>query len=779
MKFEINNNILEELKKSDNDKEYNLCIYNLNTYTSVYGYYERKMSLIGLIRLLCENNFLEEAKSILDNVIKYNLVHKNYFMAEGIGKCAFIVGDYENAVKFYEAYLNDKHFSVDLFILEDLAMSYYHIGQYDKAMKFYESWKKYNKNYYAESQYYAGEMAVKIGDYKLAIEKYNNFIKDDSFFSKKEEAILKLANAYLTGTFSKDGKSDASIPISVSKAISTYKNLYKTDCAYRIGLIYYYGLGNEKVNYKKAVKYLLEGSYSYEMGECYYYGRGIEQSYSHAYKHYGEVAKQNRALLDDPVFCDKVVECQKYNNLASYIDEIYYEILIKRNDVTAYYYLAKEYEKKLKYSSRIEELTKKIIDAYSNYLKLVDYETHIKIPSFLIATYEYLDNNGVNVSKYRKLYVVCKALLNDKNYMYEAGCLYLNGTIVTKDINKAKEYFNNVYLDVEKSINEISKKDDFNKYITIYETINLSNPVSDFKYALAKKSLGEYKYVKTLGYMYLEGKGTTKDIKKAKELLNDYLLDLESTLSIENPSNAEKYIDLFDQLNQYTSKKTFKYFFAKALLGDENSINKVAEMYMEGNGIEKDIEKGRYFYNIILSKLEEKFDETNKKLLEEYILLYEKMYPKEERNSFKYYLAYACFENHYCEYVVGLHYEAGDGVEMDIEKAKEYFKKAYEGGCEIAYGKYHEYFEPDAKPKVSEVLVVRYIQLLELNEDTDITEEDVISSYKALSKIYHPDIANSRYKDGKKFNELKKARDYLLEYIEDVNSIRQAYFFES
>ena len=30
----------------------------------------------------------------------------------------------------------------------------------------------------------------------------------------------------------------------------------------------------------------------------------------------------------------------------------------------------------------------------------------------------------------------------------------------------------------------------------------------------------------------------------------------------------------------------------------------------------------------------------------------------------------------------------------------------------------------------------------------------------------------------KKFNELKKARDYLLEYIDDVNSIRKAYFFE-
>ena len=195
--------------------------------------------------------------------------------------------------------------------------------------------------------------------------------------------------------------------------------------------------------------------------------------------------------------------------------------------------------------------------------------------------------------------------------------------------------------------------------------------------------------------------------------------------------------------------------------------------------VEKDIEKGRYFYNIILKRLEEKFDENNKELLKEYIVLYEKMYSKSERNSFKYYLAYACFENHYCEYVVGLHYEAGDGVEMDIEKAKAYFKKAYEGGCEIAYGKYHEYFEQGTKKKVDKVLVIRYIQLLELNEDTDITEEDITSSYRALSKIYHPDIANSRYKDGKKFNELKKARDYLLEYIEDVNSIRKDYFYEA
>ena len=116
-------------------------------------------------------------------------------------------------------------------------------------------------------------------------------------------------------------------------------------------------------------------------------------------------------------------------------------------------------------------------------------------------------------------------------------------------------------------------------------------------------------------------------------------------------------------------------------------------------------------------------------------------------------------------------------TEVDIEKAKKYFKLSYEGGYDNAYGKYQQYFKVIEKPKVSEVLVVRYVQLLELNHDNDITVDDVEDSYRALSKIYHPDIANKRYSDGKKFMELKEARDYLIEYIDDVNVLAKKYFY--
>lgn len=43
--------------------------------------------------------------------------------------------------------------------------------------------------------------------------------------------------------------------------------------------------------------------------------------------------------------------------------------------------------------------------------------------------------------------------------------------------------------------------------------------------------------------------------------------------------------------------------------------------------------------------------------------------------------------------------------------------------------------------------------------------------YRKLSHIYHPDVANARYKDGKKFVELKDAHDYLIENIDYVNGL--------
>ena len=68
------------------------------------------------------------------------------------------------------------------------------------------------------------------------------------------------------------------------------------------------------------------------------------------------------------------------------------------------------------------------------------------------------------------------------------------------------------------------------------------------------------------------------------------------------------------------------------------------------------------------------------------------------------------------------------------------------------------------------VKIISYLNILELPIDQPINAEIVNGAYRKLSKIYHPDVANDRYKDGKKFIELQNARDYLIANVDIVNS---------
>ena len=72
--------------------------------------------------------------------------------------------------------------------------------------------------------------------------------------------------------------------------------------------------------------------------------------------------------------------------------------------------------------------------------------------------------------------------------------------------------------------------------------------------------------------------------------------------------------------------------------------------------------------------------------------------------------------------------------------------------------------------------IITYLTLLELDIENLISKEMVIDAYKKLSKVYHPDVANNRYKDGKKFIELQQAKNYLIENISYVNSLIMAGF---
>lgn len=75
------------------------------------------------------------------------------------------------------------------------------------------------------------------------------------------------------------------------------------------------------------------------------------------------------------------------------------------------------------------------------------------------------------------------------------------------------------------------------------------------------------------------------------------------------------------------------------------------------------------------------------------------------------------------------------------------------------------------KKMVDPKLVIKYLTILELSLDKEISKELIQKQYRNLSKLYHPDTSPDAFKDGQKFLLLKEATDYLLLNIEEVNYI--------
>lgn len=133
---------------------------------------------------------------------------------------------------------------------------------------------------------------IQLGDLLLDLEEYEEALKVYEYVINKKKDIHTnwtpvydaLINVYLYGTFSKDQKSNIFTKPDSKKAIKILESKYKY---YEIGLIYYYGKANEKINYKLAYEYLKKShTKSIELAHCYYYGRGVEQNKTEAFKIY-------------------------------------------------------------------------------------------------------------------------------------------------------------------------------------------------------------------------------------------------------------------------------------------------------------------------------------------------------------------------------------------------------------------------------------------------------------------------------------------------------------
>jgi len=67
--------------------------------------------------------------------------------------------------------------------------------------------------------------------------------------------------------------------------------------------------------------------------------------------------------------------------------------------------------------------------------------------------------------------------------------------------------------------------------------------------------------------------------------------------------------------------------------------------------------------------------------------------------------------------------------------------------------------------------IVKMLTLLGLSINKPYSKEMVSNNFRKLSKKYHPDVAEEKYKDGEKFKEILNAKDFLISNIDEVNDM--------
>ena len=763
-----------------------------------------------------KSKFIELCK---ENNIEYSVINrcnlKSYFLESSLKELMEIskkINYFDFALDFFVEVLENEKYSFYVDKLIEFAVS---INNYSYAVKYKELDFKFNKySRYHASYDLMSEYCKKAGEYKKAIEytlkafhkadkvfdddyykklselylldkDYNNAIKyfdklsESKYLTHRTEASFTLAYLYLNGNFENFQEEKKIVKISVSKAISYYKKTFEGD--YYIGRIYYYGLGGEKINYKKAVNYFSVKCLGLELAECYFYGRGVDQSYDMALKKLLFVDKKyhnNPDFLNMFFLCIEKTKQLDPNNFRKDSDarNLYYKIKISQGEDINYLDFARINKNKLRYMSSKEEIKKDMVFGYTKVVEQLNKypsfdEEHKKVYKEAIETLYKLYNEPIK-------YQLIKIEEDKKDYYYFVGEKYYLGKEVEKDLEKAKYYF---FKFVKFYENKELDADLFNDdhYLFAYSVLNVDDDKLPLLYKIKKYEKGDMTYVKEIGIAYISGKGVAKDEMKGKEILNKYIQMLEQNIDYNNSYICSEYLYLCDLLNI----KPDYYVVIKAFYNESSYYQKAAEICKTGTKqVKKNLDLANKFYGFILQDLEGYVVETNPDLdkVKAYIKLFNELYPNGENRKFKFYLAYALFNNPRALFTIGVYYEFGDQVEKNIDKAMYYYNKAAELEYEPAIDKIKEFKYQKEKSenenKLDVIKAVRYIQLLELNEDEDITEEDVRNAYKQLSRIYHPDISNKRYTDGKKFIELKVAHDYLLGHIEQIRTLVTKYF---
>ena len=309
--------------------------------------------------------------------------------------------------------------------------------------------------------------------------------------------------------------------------IKYYPNVSNEDAykEYLMGRMYLKGEGVEQNYYKSLQTFGLaaENGYNhanYYIGNQYYYGLGVEQSYEEAINYYTKAAEQKDSYAEY-----KLGHMYLKGEGVKVNLETARDYFVKSSDrvVMANYELAKLYENNTKTFDVDKETIYKLYNKTLEGLIKQEDEIHDAFTEIRIANL-YLTGSGAEKSIDKAIEWFDKAAqLKNPDANYQLGYIYSSKEYDLQNEQKSQEYYSN-------ALKGYIKAEDENKNAT-----------------------AEYR----IGKMYLEGKGTEKNIDEAVKWLN---------------------------------KATFN--------GNSNAAYSLFKLYSEGKDLQQDTEKANLYLEI-------------------------------------------------------------------------------------------------------------------------------------------------------------------------------------
>ena len=611
-----------------------------------------------------------------------------------------------------------------------------------------------------------GSMEESIDLYNLGIQEYNQkkFFKALNFFTKSAELGNSLAQYYLGRmyaegqavkqdfeeakkwykTSSLNGcevakKALKNIEINIKNNIPTIKQdklTFQEDK--NQGDVDLYNLGLQDYKQKRFFKALNSFTKSAELGNplsqyylgvMYSEGKAVKQDIEEAKKWFRKSSEQGnqdslKALkkLSTEIKKNPVTSEEQYQFASDYYKEKIYSEAFKwftksadQGNNNALYYLgimyqkgegvgknfdeAKKYYKKsslggcLEAKTALEELENNIKDGSNiNNTKKENVKIQQEESKKISQNKESVELYNLGVQDYKQKrffkalnYFTKSAEMGNPLAQYYLGIMYAQGKSVKPDIGEAKKWFQKSSLtgckEAQKALDKL-------------ENIKVKEPVNEKKEETQKVVSVSLKKDTYPPQEYKTNSDDTTALYSQKKILVN--LEKNTEAKDDNKKEAKNDIELYslglkyyDELNY---EKAFNCFMELAKKDDSQAQYNIGVMYENGEGVELNIEDSKKWYR----KSAENGDDDAKKVLQELELIKSQYKEKESiiiynlgmkdyregyySDAFNKFLNSAKLGNSQAQYNLGVMYENGEGVEVNIEKAKKWYSKALENG---------------------------------------------------------------------------------------------------